>query len=444
MTKYPVLRMLPCLSLLMSLITSTAWATCIDKLVSQTEDGYTALIPFGKIDLSNDYFAPVGSLLASTVVPPTNYTHNGATGASVLWECDASDLSNIYFLAATNGDDRVGGFYDIGGHDGLSDVYATWFAYVGLRLTMAGVTLTRYWKKIPVTTYERLGNKIRIRLQDIPPLQAELYRVSSLPGTSAASSYCGNNNTNGAGIGFAQPSGVLYSCTQPNAYIQLAGTNGVPFGHDEPGEDSAIHYDFWGADNGFGYGLRTANRLYNTATCVARSVTPLVLLPTISEAQLKAGMESISNFTVRVECSNSVKSGLGDTQTAMGFQVSEGAYKAAKKLGLMDIGGGISALVSDNYDDPDMAKGVGIYISNSHDPTTLMNLIGQPGIASLMPGGRIGGWYPVLDGATLEGATRPGYSNYSYSFIARLRKLPGKTVSPGRVRATAYVLVKIQ
>ncbi|WP_332120708.1 fimbrial protein, partial [Escherichia coli] len=106
--------------------------------------------------------------------------------------------------------------------------------------------------------------------------------------------------------------------------------------HDEVGEDSADHYDFWGGDNGFGYGMRSVNRLYNNATCVARSATPLVLLPTIAEAQLNAGMESTANFNVRVECSNSVQSGISDTQTALGIQVSEGAYTAAQKLGIIN------------------------------------------------------------------------------------------------------------
>lgn len=444
MTKYAVLRLLFCTLLFVALMQSTAWAICSKTNVGQTEDDRTALIQFGKINLTDAYFAPVGSLLATTVVPSTNYTYGGATGASVLWECDPGDLANIYFLVATNGDDRVGGYYDIGGPDGLTDVYATWFAYVGLKQTMAGVTLSRFWKKIPITTYATVGNKIQIRVQDIPPLQAELYRISSLPGSSSNSYYCGNNNNDGSGLGYAKPAGVLYSCIQPNAYVQLSGTSGIPFAHDEVGEDSATHFSFWGGDNGFGYGMRTANRLYNNATCVARSATPLVLLPTIAEVQLNAGMESSGNFSVRVECSNSVKSGINDTQTALGIQVSEGAYNAARKLGLMNSSGGISALVSDNYDDPDMAKGVGITISNSIHPDTPMVLVGQPGIATLTPGGNAAGWYPVLEGATLEGATQAGYSSYSYSFIARLKKLPNQTVSSGRVHATAYVLVKMQ
>jgi len=424
-----------------------SWSNCTKPATAQTEDGYSALIPFGKINLTDLYFAPVGSMLSNIVVPPTNYTHGGATGSSVLWECDEADLPNIYFLVSTNGDDRVGGYYDIGGPDGLKDVYATWFAYVGLKQTMSGVVLTRTWKKVPITTYATSGTKIQIRLQDIPPLQAEIYRVSTLPpATGAASSYCGANNNDGGGIGYASASGRLYSCNQPNAYVQLAGNSNVTFAfdHDNEGEDSAQHFDFWGADNGFGYGMRSASKLYSNPTCVARSVTPVVLLPTISVNQLDAGQTVSSNFSVRVECSDSVTSGINDRQTALGIQVSEGAWAAASKLGLVNNKGGVSALVSDNYYGEGIAQGVGITVAYSNDPGTALTFVGQPGMATLSPGGNTAGWYPVLKGASKEGPSVTGFSWYTYDFIATLKKLSGQTVTPGKVHATAYILVKMQ
>lgn len=425
---------------------SPSWGNCTKTTVSQTEDGYTALIPFGKINLTDTYFTPVGSLLESIVVPPTDYTHGGASASSVLWECDAADLPNIYFLVATNGDDRIGGFYDIGTADGLENVYATWFAYVGLKLTMSGVTMTRTWQKVPVTSYATSGSKIQIRLQDVPPVQADIYRISSLPGTSAVNAYCGNNNNDGGGIGYASASGRVYSCQQPNAYVQLSGDSNVTFSfaHDNAGEDSAYNFDFWGADNGFGYGMRSSNRLYTNATCVARSASPYVFFPTISVNELEAGKEVNGNFSVVVECSDAVKSGVEDTQTAIGLQVSEGAYSAATTLGLVNSSGGVKALVSDNYFAAGMAQGVGITVANASDPGTALNFVGQPGTVSLTPGKSAAGWYPVLQGATQIGSSVSGYSNYSYNFIASLKKLDGLEVTPGKVHATAYVLVKMQ
>lgn len=431
------------LALLLAGLSSPLWATCTSSGISQTEDYLTALIPFGKINLFDTYFSPVGTLLSSVVVPPTNYTYGGATSSSVLWTCDESDLSAIYFLVATNGDDRVGGYYDIGATDGLSDVYATYFAYVGLKQTMSGVVLTRNWKKVPVTTYATSGTKIQIRLQDIPALQAELYRVSSLPGTSPASYYCGNNNTDGFGIVYGTTSGVTYSCTQPNSYIQLVGPG---LAHDEIGEDSATHYDFWGVDNGFGYGMRAVNRLYNTPTCVARSATPLVLLPTISINDLNNGQTSTASFTVSVECSDSVNSGTANSQTALGFQVSSGAYSAAQMLGLINSSGGVSMLLSDNYTASTTAQGVGINIAYSYAPSTPLTLIGQSGTDPLNSNymGNSAGWYPVLDNAESAGSSVSGYTHYNYNFIATLKKIDGQTVTAGKVRSTVTVLVKVQ
>ena len=432
------------LSIIFMLTSAIADATCTLTGIAQTEDDRTAMIPFGKINLTDTYLQPVGTLLATVVVPPTNYTFGGANASSVLWECDQADLNGIYFLVATNGDDRVGGFYDIGAVDGLKDVYATWFAWTGLRMTMSGVSISRYWKKVPVTRYATSSSgKIQIRLQDIPPLQAELYRISTLPANSAASYYC--NGLGSGGLGYASTSGTNYICTQPNAYIQLSGDSSVSFAfaRDNAGADSAYSFNFWGADNGFGYGMRAANSLYQNPTCVARNVTPVVMLPTVSVSQLEAGINPSASFSVQVECSNSAASGVNSLQTAIGFQASPGAYQAAQSLGLVNASGGVSYLVSDNYFSNEMAKGVGIRLRNSLGRE--MNFVGQPGTVSLTtPGGNAAGWYPVLDGASAAGSNAAGYTLYNQTMTATLSKIPGSAVTPGKVYATAYVLVKMQ
>ncbi|WP_069861767.1 fimbrial protein [Pseudomonas citronellolis] len=408
-------------------------AACTMSGKAQTEDTRTAQIPFGKINLTDTYLQPVGSLLGSALVPPTNYTYGGATASTVLWTCAKTDLPNLYFLVATNGDSRVGGQHETGAVDGLSGVYATYFSYVGLKLTMSGVTVSRYWQKVPLTTYVESGNNIQIRLQDIPPLQAELYRISTLPPSGAYA--CGGP--------LAPPRN--YTCVQPNAYIQLVGPG---ISHDEIGEDSYSHYDFWGVDNGFGYGMRDAASITQTATCVARNATPLVLFQSISVQQLQAGASTQANFNVQIECSNSAASGTASGQTAIGIQVSPGAYSAAQSLGLVNGSGGVEALVSDNYgNDPNLAQGVGITLRNAGTGTAMV-FVGQPGntgnLPSQYPTGPSAGWYPVLDGANPLGSSQSGYTNYLQTFTASLQQLPGNTATPGKVHATAYVLVKVQ
>lgn len=428
-----------CLTLL--IIAAPVWSACSNKAAGQTEDGRTAIISFGKVNLSDTHLVPVGSLLASTVVPSTNYVYGGATGDTVLWECAKDDINHIFFLVATNGDDRVGGYHDIGSVDGLTGVFATWFAYVGLKQTMAGVILNRYWQKLPITTFATTDSgKIQIRLKDIPPLQAELYRISAKP-DKGLNNYCGLGDS---GLGFATTTGTSYTCDQPNSYIQLSGdsTAVVPFAHDLPGEDSATHFDFWGVDNGFGYGMRTGSSLYSTPSCVARSADPLVILPPVSVNDLNNGLTSSARFSVQVECSDSAQSGVGDAQTAMGFQVSEGAFSAAKRLGLVNASGGVSALVSDNYFADGAAKGVGITLAHGSAPDVPLTLLGQPAANA---GGAAAGWYPVLQGATKAGSALSGYGSYTYSLIATLKKLGDEEkVTAGRVKATAYVVVKMQ
>ncbi|HDS1239258.1 TPA: fimbrial protein, partial [Pluralibacter gergoviae] len=60
-------------------------------------------------------------------------------------------------------------------------------------------------------------------------------------------------------------------------------------------------------------------------------------------------------------------------------------------------------------------------------------------------GGAAAGWYPVMQGATKAGSALNGYSHYTYSLIATLKKLNDtQNVTAGKVKATAYVVVKMQ
>jgi type 1 fimbria pilin len=412
---------------------SQVFATCARTGVSQTEDGRSALINFGTVNLASAYLEPVGTLLASTVVPPTNYTYGGANADSVLWVCDTADLPNIQFLVATNGDDRVGGYWDLGAADGMPNVYATYFQYVGLRQSMAGVTITRFWQAIPVTSYAVVKGKINIRLKDIPPLYAELYRLSQLaPQRGSGSYYCGSGAS-------GQISSGSYSCTQPNAYIQLHGPG---IRGDQPGEDSNDHHQFWGVDNGFGYGMR-GNTLRSIATCVARSATPLVSFNTIGISDLNNNLGRQANFNVAIECNNTVTSGVNTGQTAIGFQVSAGALSAAQNLGLVNNTSGVSALLSDHYGRDGIAKGVGIYLSNANTRENMI-FVGAQNANS----GAASGWYPVLSGVNGQGiaSSQAGYTHYTHTFTATLKKLEGvdEKVEPGQVKSTAYVLVRVQ
>lgn len=420
--------------MLLLLSTGLSYAQCSHTAISQAEDDRSALIKFGKINISNQYLQPFGSLLATTVVPATEYTFAGANAQSILWSCDVADLPSIYFLVATNGDDRLGGHWESGAMDGLTAVFATWWKFVGIKQSMSGVEINRFWQKVPIKSYQQSNGKIHIRLMDIPPLEVSLYKISQLPPeTGSNSNYC-----------TAMVATGIYSCNQPNSYIQLSGDAKVSFkfNHDMPGQDSNTNYSFWGADNGFGYALRGSGSLVKAETCAVRNVTPNVYLPLISSAELQQGLSSQADFRVEIECSDQATSGVGDLHTAIGFQVSDTAYLAATSLSQVQATGAVEYLLSDQYAiAPNIATGVGIRLINSSNQKKMQFL--RP--MSNVGGGEAAGWYPILDGKPQNlGSIESGYQRYSQNYTAILEAIPKQIIRPGLVKATATVVVKVQ
>ena len=405
---------------------------------SQVYDGNSAQLTFGRVNLTSTYLQSVGTQLGSVVISPA--TAPGLNSETVLWECDVSDAENIYEVFATNGDDRVGGYWEIGNgsgasvNDGLPGHYATWFPYVGIKLTHlnSGKVFTRYWQDAKITQYDTVGSKIQIKAKHLSMIQGDLARVSSLPPASGSgSNYCGGQAaSSGSGT-------YSYTCTQPNGYVQFRG-GGIA--SDPIGSDSNTNYNFWGAANGIAFGMRSASSISYTATCVARNVTPVVSFLPITATELNQGMTRSSDFTIGLECSNTASSGTANNQTALGIQVAYSAYTQAQSLGLLTGGGGVTYLVSNGYGtDPSVATGVGISLRNASNGNA-MNFLGWSATGT----GATGGWYPVLAGANNAGSNTSGYTSYLQTITATLSTLPGATAKPGKVNATAYVLVKVQ
>lgn len=423
-----VLHMVMLSLLLLNIFYSAELAAyCRTTDLTRTNDHRSIPITFGTIKLSSIHLQPVGSLLGRAVVLPTDYQYGAASADSVLWECDADDLEQLQFLVATNGDDRVGGYWDLGAQDGLPNVYATYFQYVGIRQRMGSVTLTRHWQALPVSKFARVGNKVLIRLQDLPILYAELYRISQTP-ENAMSNHCGSGDSGLVTTG-------LYSCTQPNAYIQLSGPGLIA---DRAGQDAALNMSFWGANNGMAYGMSLGNQLWYEATCAARNATPLLVFNSITIDALQHGQSIEAQFNILIECSEQAISGTSSQQVEIGIQVSEGAYRAAKKLGLVNAENGVAALLSDDYGAVGVAQGVGIFLRD-HRSSGTMNFVGQPAGSGH---GANAGWYPIVEG--VAGSQGAGARNYMQSYTAILKKLENENLVAGKVSATAYVLVKVQ
>lgn len=419
-------------------LSNFTYAACMktDSLMTINETTSTAL-NFGKIQYSSNYIQPIGSIIGQIIVQPT---HKALSPETTLWTCDKADLPNIYFLVATAGWDTFGGYEDFG-----NGIYATWFRYIGLKQTMAGVTLSRNWAKVNIKTYKIEKNKIKIRLRDIPALEATLYKVNSLPGFNPAKTNCNRSMAIAGSYSKAQifQGGSGY-CRTASALIQLSGNNKVklPFGHDGIGDDSSKSYKFYKANNGIMFGLATSNTsLSQDDTCAIRTKNPLITIPTISAIDLNKNISSSANFSIELECNENIKSGINSSQLAMGFLPSISTQNQTKHLKLVSGNGASLFLTAENYYHTNTAKGVGLVIQNPKTQSNINFLT-----PSVTPGGgNSEGWYPIIENNTTTlSPSRSGYKIYRKEYRAVLKKLPNQSPTPGQFKTTATIMVKIQ
>lgn len=440
-----LIRLVLSVSFVMSVLLAPAHATC--TRVNYTDAGCDSCgvgIGLGNVNITSTYLQPVGTPLATSVFRVSSASRYSSEDL-VLYECDLADAGSIYEVFATNGDDRVGGYFDLGSTDGYQNYFATYFPYVGIKLTHinSGNEFTRFWQQYPITSYATSGSKIQIRVKDFSAIRASLIRISTLPG-QGSSNYCGYSASNPL-TGMASSTGTAsYTCIQPNGYVTFKGP-GIET--DPIGSDSATNYSTWGTGRWIAMGMGTApvSTLSHTATCVARNVTPLVMFPTISTQALENGSSVQSQFTITVECDNAAVSGVSSGGTALGLQVPYDSYVTAQTLGLVNSSGGVSYLLSDGYGtDTNIATGVGISLANTTTGSS-MNFLGWNNCTtSGCTTGNDAGWYSVLDGSVSAGSVATGFGMYTVPLTATLSKIAGQTVTAGKVDAKAYVWVRVQ
>ncbi|MBO2605423.1 fimbrial protein [Shewanella algae] len=436
--------------ILIALILACSWgsaqATCkLNTANDSTADGDAAIIQAGRINLGSIYLQPVGTILSTTIVSPTESRKSLAE--TVLMTCDYTDKDQLYELFATNGDDRVGGYWEIGnGHgsmsnDGMPGYYAIWFPYLALKTTHlnSGKVLSRYWQKAPLSSYEISPDrkKIYVKTKHLSQYRVELARVSNqYAPTGSRSNFCPSNPT-------FPDSTRLYTCPQPNFYVQIGGPGISAAYVDVEGEDSAIHYDFW-LDNGVAFTLRDGLRMSYYPTCVIRNHTPTVRFPTISAQSLENGDRVESMINVSLECEDTVKSGVEALKTAMGFMITNNADMSAIKEGLINSGDGVTHLLSDGYQtDNSMAHNVGIRLWDINGNN--IPFVRAHGYQASTKVGREAGWIPILENAIPAGSSQTSHTNYTQHFTASLEKLPNSNpVKPGDVKAQARIIIKVQ
>lgn len=438
----------------LGIIPDTVLAVCkrSSTYVATTDDAQGVGIGLGRINLSGTDIQPPGTLLASAVF---RFSDNSRyTGPEhLLFECDIADKNNIYEVVATNGDDKAGGYYAASGFPGY---YVTAFDYVGIKLTHlnSGRVFERNHQRIPMSNYDVSpdGAKIYIRVKHFSPIRADAIRISSLPPkTGAVSNYCAL----GTGATGSMVASGNYTCNQPNGYVHFCSP-GSPKGHGycDTGDSASNanwegwHHKTWMA---MSMGRPPISTLTHITTCVAQSVTPTVMFPTIAVKDLEAGQKSHATFNIRIRCENAAISGTAKDRTALGIQVSYRSYLAAQQLNLVNANGGIRYLLSDSYGEPGMAQGVGITIGTSTHPSRFFlgwnrcptTTTGGARATSDCPLGNNAGWYDAKTDA-VNVSTGLSTSDFQIQFNTALESLPGMKVTPGKIDATAYVWVKVQ
>lgn len=457
-----------------------AHASCSGAMASVVGlDYHTASLGIGRINIVSNYLQPVGSVLA-TGMSNYNTIRQGAlankSDEDVILTCtQESDKNNLAWAFATNGDSRIGGFYEIPGYPGY---YATQFPYVAIKLTFAdtGEVFTRYWQKSAAIVQTEPTNNGRggfvIKKKHLPKVVATLIKWPEAygkkddgKGNSAGATFCAIGNE--TIIPTAQTSnpdkvwsadyyavnGLAAGCGQPSGYINLLGGAGIDV---SVGKDSNTNYSGWDYSVPVGLNGNPSATFSYTPSCVVRTSTAYVSFPTMTVSQLKEGESASRNFDVNLECDNTINPVVSTSSVSVGIQPSLPAFNHAKTLGLIDAGtGGVTHLVSDNYGANGVAQGIGITLKNAAGDS--VNFVSWDGCVPTNSGSssycpkysslaqlRAAGWDPVMSGSTqVSENTATATTTYRKTYTATLARINNLEPTAGSIKATATVLVRL-
>lgn len=385
------------------------------------------------IDIADSSFQPYGTLLASSAVPFSTYGQPGGYNSETVFaRCQAADA--VYEMYSTNADNQYSGWYpdgdSLGNTLGLQSAYRTAWPNVLLRLTnlSTGLFITYTWQERPLTGLDvDSRGYVLIKAKNLSAVRAELF---SAPSESTA--YYSSTTKS-----------QLYGYSQPAAYIALKGP-GLSY-PDVGKPHSGGNWSGW-----YGY-YPGAISLYNNVTlkryqtCSVINVTPVVSFSTITVAELNAGAKRTQPFNIQFNCqTGATVNSVAANSAAMGIKASAGSVAAAQTLGLANSSGGLNYLVSDRYGQPGMAGGVGIRIFRNNAP---INLLANENSAGGAASANAQGWYPAVGPASQLLSTSGGINRYSETFSASLEKLSIGTqppVTPGKVKATAQLVIRVQ
>ncbi|MDF0604181.1 fimbrial protein [Neisseriaceae bacterium TC5R-5] len=393
----------------------------------------------GNINVSTLNFQPAGTVLASVTSSPLALNNSLKGPEHILFRCAAADVNDLYEYYGTEAGTNLSTLTGLN-EDGAPQVPAAYRSQISgvlVRLTnmSTGNYFTKAWQKRRLVDLDRDNNAnypILVKAKNFSNVKLEFIRYPNEAIAAAGTPYQPFTGT-----------GAITGVNAWNAgYLAFIGP-GIAPGNISEGSLSgwwtgAYAYAYVGSIN---YSGMVAVR--RAASCKINTVTPYIRFPTLTVSQLNNGQTAREPLDIIFDCqpnraglstfnSSSVDSG----GTAMAIMVPYD--KAMLSLNNLSVtSAGIPYLIADNYGSPGITQGVGVSLSRQSDgvavyfamPTSIGNF----------------GWLPVLDGAIQVLTTGPGGDIYYRKTLnATFGKIPGKTVTPGRYRAQAEVLIRVQ
>lgn len=400
-------------------------------LGAQTYAG-TSGLSASTVNITTSAFQPDGTLLAHGSASFLDMGAETYAADQVLFRCDAADGNDLFEFYAVDARNWYSGLHEDGARGGLvPSGYRTFHNGMLIRLTHAasGNYFKSTWQSRRLTGLERDGQgKILVKAKNFSGVQVELIRFS--------------NESFSGGVGGTGP----YPLSGPSGHVAFKG-GGISSGLSV-GASSATAVDGWpylwpGAIN-----LSTRITVQRAATCAVTSVTPNITFPLITVSELDGGGHRQLPIDIDFQCltgslpaelRSPFQSGTAAGRTAMGVLIPPANHQSAVAEHLVLSAGGVRFLLSDNYGLPGVTGGVGVELSYATGGT--MYFLGNDQATG---GGISAGWYPVLDGASRTHNESGGVTRFTKRLNAILKKIPGKTVTPGRFNARAQVVIRVQ
>jgi type 1 fimbria pilin len=423
--------------LMMSFMTFSAFAKCnpVRDIGTPGDDRHGGVpLIFGTIKLQPTEFMPTGLISATNVSVGQAQAFQSGKNVNgpdtLLYICDITDAGKTFENFATNGDESTGGYN--GNSDG---VYQTYFPYTGIKLIRDkdGKVFSRYWQQSPISGH-RVGNKLYFYARDFSSITAELYRLpATMRGKASANwSHCnGPAPDNSSGIG--------YTCTQPNGYTVFVGPGWNDDQNIKPGTDSNTNWGGFSNSNWIAFGMQysPANTFAQTLWgCRVLSYTNPVVLPTITVSEVKTLTDKGKDFEITYRCGGPLINSYINKTAGVGPDKISIAFRGNKFPPETQAAQWSPFIVSDNYGQDGYASNVGIALRSSSD-----KLIGF--INNAYTNDYSLGWISPLDGEIRRqqnDLSQVDITSQYYAFYSIIDQT--KPVKPGKVDATAYIVVR--